>query len=54
MFKTLTHMNSIKRGKSKSSTSRLQSWDDLIDMVSNERKPSTLSVFLNHLQNLRK
>lgn len=48
MFKSFSNMYRIERSKSKSSTSRLQCWNNFVHMIADECKPSVLGVFLNH------
>lgn len=48
VFKSISHIKPVKRSKSKAGTSWLQSWNNLVHMVTDECKPSVLCVFLNH------
>lgn len=48
MFKSICNIDAIKRSESESGTSRLQSWNNLVDMITDKRKPRMLRVFLDH------
>lgn len=47
-------MDAIKRSESESGTSRLQSWNNLVDMITDKSKPSMLRIFLDHYTDVNK